>query len=240
MEIYRLNSKPPADIGFNRPNKVSLDDATSSLAITNLKQGIKNPNRVNVYIDSRFAFSLDISQVVDFKLKVGQVLSPSEYIKLQKASDFGKLYQRTLEWVLLRPRSISETKTYLREKHRKASSDEHDYTREEQVEFSRTIIDKLVSKGYLNDFVFAKWYVENRFVKKGVSRKRLKMELMKKGISQEIIDEVLDSRSDEEEIHKIIARKLSKYDDPQKLTAYLCRQGFSYDLVQKIVEETKN
>ena len=79
--------------------------------------------------------------------------------------------------------------------------------------------------------------MENRFVKKGVSKKRLKMELMKKGIAMEIIEEVLDGRDDEDELRKMIARKKAKYDDPQKLVAYLCRQGFSYDLVKELVGE---
>ena len=95
-------------------------------------------------------------------------------------------------------------------------------------------MERLVNKSYLDDRKFAEFYVENRFVKKGVSRKRLKMELMKKGIDKQIIDEVLDERNDEEEIRKMVARKRAKYDD-EKLIAYLCRQGFSYDLVKKIV-----
>ena len=78
--------------------------------------------------------------------------------------------------------------------------------------------------------------MENRFVKKGISKKRLKMELMKKGISKGIIDEVLDVRNDEEEIEKMIAKKRAKYDD-EKLIQYLCRQGFSYDLVREKVAE---
>ena len=95
----------------------------------------------------------------------------------------------------------------------------------------------MVEKKYLSDFEFAKWYVENRFVKKGASLKRLKMELMKKGVSSEIIEEVLNSseRNDEEEILKIIAKKRAKYDD-EKLTAYLCRQGFPYQLVNELVQ----
>ena len=66
------------------------------------------------------------------------------------------------------------------------------------------------------------------------------MELMKKGVATEIVDEVLNGRNDEEEIRKMIARKKSKYDDPQKLIAYLCRQGFSYDLVQRLVKEVED
>ena len=63
------------------------------------------------------------------------------------------------------------------------------------------------------------------------------MELMKKGVSSEIIEEVLNSseRNDEEEILKIIAKKRAKYDD-EKLTAYLCRQGFPYQLVNELVQ----
>ena len=86
----------------------------------------------------------------------------------------------------------------------------------------------------MDDVKFARYYVENRFVKKGVSKKRLKMELAKKGVSREIIEEVLDLRNDEEEIKKIIAKKRAKYDD-DKLIQYLCRQGFSYQLVQDLV-----
>ena len=62
------------------------------------------------------------------------------------------------------------------------------------------------------------------------------MELIKKGVGQDVIEEVLGGRVDEEEIKKIIARKRAKYDDG-KLIAYLCRQGFSYDLVRQVVQE---
>ena len=61
------------------------------------------------------------------------------------------------------------------------------------------------------------------------------MELRNKGVAQEIVDEVLGGRDEEEEIKKIIARKQSKYDD-DKLIQYLCRQGFPYDLVERLVK----
>ena len=198
------------------------------MKITELKQGVKNPNRVNVFVDGKYEFSLDVTQVVDFKIKVGMEISPEQLLEFKKASEFGKLYQRALEWVLVRPRSIKETSDYLYKKI---------YEKKLDKEYINRIIDRLVEKKYLNDFEFAKWYVENRFVKKGVSLKRLRMELMKKGVAAEIIDEVLDSseRNDEEEILKIIAKKRAKYDD-EKLTAYLCRQGFPYQLVNELVQ----
>ena len=193
-----------------------------NLKITELRQGVKNPERVNVFVNGKFAFSLFVTQAVDLKIKVGQEISKEELAKLEEASEFGKLYQRTLEWALLRPRSVRETKDYLIRKLKGSS------------ELIDKIIERLVDKNYVNDEVFAKWYVENRFVKKGISKKRLKMELIKKGIDREILEQVLEKRNDEEEILKIIAKKRNKYDD-EKLINYLCRQGFSFELAQNLV-----
>ena len=198
--------------------------------VTDLKQGVKNPNRVNVFINDKYEFSLDLKQVVDYKLKVGKVLSEEELAELRRASEFGKLYQRTLEWVLTRPRSVRETKDYLNKKI---------FEKKLDAKYIDLIVERLIDKKYLDDRKFAEFYVENRFVKKGVSQKRLRIELMKKGVDKEIIEEVLGGRNDEEEIRKIVKKKRAKYDD-EKLIAYLCRQGFSYDLVKSVVAESSD
>ena len=223
MNIYNIND----EIDDSKKKLAENDD---EFRVTGLKQGVKNPNRVNVFINDEYSFSLDISQVVDYKLKIGDIVTAEKLAELKNASEFGKLYQRTLEWVLVRPRSIKETKDYLYRKLTKTSSEEISRLRDE-------IIERLVSKGYLDDDEFAQYYVENRFVKKGISRERLKMELMRKGVLSEIIEKVLDSRNDEEEIKKIIAKKRDKYDD-DKLISYLVRQGFSYQLARSLVLET--
>ena len=224
----------------------------ATFKITNIKQAVKNENRVNVYVDGKYSFSLDIAQLVDFKIKVGQEISESDLKEFKQASEFGKLYQRTLEWVLTRPHSIRETKDYLYRKIRNSSSGalraarpsltpskEHsDFPNKETMSnFSDAIIERLIQKGYLDDLKFAEYYVENRFVKKGISKKRLQMELMKKGVSREIIEQVLEvsSRNDEEEIMKMIAKKRNKYDD-EKLIQYLCRQGFHFETVRNLVQ----
>ena len=65
-------------------------------------------------------------------------------------------------------------------------------------ELSQAVISRLKSRGYLDDEKFARWYVENRFVKKGVSKKRLEMELIKKGVKVENVEEFLDARDEKE------------------------------------------
>ena len=197
--------------------------------ITDLKQGVRNPDRVNVYVNEKFLCSLDISQVVDFGIKVGLEVAADKMEELKKASEFGKLYQRTLEWVLTRPHSEKECRDYLYKKIFEKKLD--------KIYIDR-IIERLKAKKYLDDYKFAEYYVENRFVKKGVSMKRLKMELLKKGVHSEIIEEVLtdSERNDREEILKIIAKKRAKYPDDEKLIQYLCRQGFLYELSRELVQ----
>lgn len=204
-----------------------IEKVNRKVEITDLKQGVKNPNRVNVFVNGKFAFSLDLTQVVDYHLKTGMKLTSEVFEELKKASEFGKLYQRALEWVLTRPRSRKEVYDYLYKKV---------YEKKLDKNYINNVILRLEEKKYLNDERFAEFYVENRFVKKGVSAKRLKMELMKKGVAKEIIEKVLSEsgRNDEEEIKKIIAKKRARYDD-EKLISYLCRQGFSYELAKNLV-----
>ena len=279
MEIYKLSDEIPEKNSVNLTKKrkrdimqgealMSAGVSGGELKITDIKQAVRNENRVNIYVNGRYIFSLDVAQVVDMGVKIGRVISEEELADYKKASEFGKAYQRALEWVLMRPRSVRELKDYLkrREMQSEAKEKKRDWERDREIaelvakgeevdarrlekraeraknrvkyDFRDLIVERLVERGYVDDVKFARYYVENRFVKKGVSCKRLKMELMKKGISQDVIDGVLNERSDEEEILKIIAKKRTKYTD-EKLVAYLCRQGFSYDLARDLVEKTE-
>ena len=83
---------------YNLKDAATESDVAESkrLVVSDLKQGLKNPDRVNVFVDGKFLFSLDISQVVDYKLKVGKQISEEELDELKRASEFGKLYQGRL------------------------------------------------------------------------------------------------------------------------------------------------
>ena len=252
MDIYKFSEKIPdtasdgevSEEEFFADREEIREDF--ELVITDLRQGVKNPDRVNVFVNNRFSFSLDVSQVVDLGVKKGLTISSEQLEEFKKASEFGKLYQRTLEWVLMRPHSERETRDYLWRKFRQSSSDTLKAVRpslrssEDMSELASKIIQRLKIRGYLDDRRFAEYYVENRFVKKGVSKRRLEMELVKKGVSRDIISEVLSDggRNEKEEILKMIKRKRAKYDTDEKLIAYLCRQGFSYSLVREVVESS--
>ena len=202
--------------------------------VTALSPQVRDSDRVNVYIDGKYDFSLDISQVVDLGIKAGQVLSKEELASLKQESEFGKLYARALEYVLMRPHSSSEVRDYL---YRKTLARKYKKTGKlaEKPGVAKTVAErvfaKLQARGYIDDQKFANWWVENRHQIKGVSMRKLRSELAAKGITQTIIDSVIadSSRNDLGELAKVIARKHRRYSDEQKFMQYLARQGFSFD-----------
>lgn len=223
-------------------------EQTSLPRITKLTAGVRDPNRVNVFLDGRFAFSLDVAQVVDLGVKVDQEISPEGLKELKDASEFGKLYQRTLEWVLTRPHSVRETKNYLKRRQIKRRQLNKQREREEKKplaelrdDMMELVVERLIAKGYLNDEKFAMYYIENRYVRRGISHKRLKVELRGKGVDVDVINKLLDQevRDENEEVMKMIAKKRRKYDD-FRLVNYLVRQGFSYQLAKESVEKYKD
>lgn len=216
--------------------------------VTKLTPGVRDPNRVNVFLDGRFAFSLDVAQVVELGVKVDQELSPERLKELRDASEFGKLYQRTLEWVLTRPHSVRETRDYLRRRQIKRHQLNRQREREEKKplaelrdDMMELVVERLITKGYLNDEKFAAYYIENRYVRRGISHKRLRMELQKKGVDTDIVNRLLnqEARDEDEEIMKMIAKKRKKYDD-YKLVNYLVRQGFGFQMAKEAVEKYSN
>ena len=215
------------------------------MKITNLSSQIRNPDRVNVSIDGKYRFSLDISQITELGVKVGRETSEEELAILETESLFGKLYSLALNYSFSRPHSVRELRDYL---YRKTLTTKFRTKKGEVRErdgyspaLTTRVLEKLQHKGYVDDEKFARWWVENRNQTKGTSLRKLSAELRAKGVNGEIIDEVVASseRNDGNELAKIIAKQRAKYPDEQKLSAYLARQGFRYDDIKSALQEAQ-
>lgn len=205
------------------------------MKITALTIQVRDKNRVNVSVDGKYKFSLDIAQVADFGIRVGKEYSEKELADLEQESQFGKLYSRTLEYVLMRPRSQREVRDYLYKKTRDTKSKTGQIKKGVSVDLTSRVFDRLVEKGYISDTKFAEYWIENRNLRKGISKRKLVAELRAKGVDVNVIEELIaeSSRSDIEELQKIIAKVSRRYSDEQKLIAYLARQGFSFSDIKE-------
>ena len=214
---------------------------TRVMKITDISLQTRDKNRVNVSVDGKYRFSLDVFQVGELGLKIGQDCTDEELMALEAESQFGKLYARAMEYCLARPRSIREMCDYLWRKTRstKKRLPETGKIIERpgvKPEIAERVLARLIEKKYLDDEKFARFWLEHRFLQKGTSVRRLKLELVQKGIENDIVERLISEniRSDDEELQKIIAKKRRKYaGDEQKFIAYLVRQGFAYDDVKR-------
>lgn len=201
------------------------------MKVTALKVQVRDKSRVSIFVDGLYRFSLDINQVAELGIRSGAEYSEDQLVELENESQFGKLYTRALEYALVRPRSFREMRDYLYRKTRDTRTKTGAVKKGVSTELAERVSERLVAKGYLNDAKFAKFWVENRNLGKGSSLRKLRSELSAKGVDRLVVDEALGhtERSDVDELKKIIAKKASRYDDKNKLMAYLARQGFSYD-----------
>jgi regulatory protein len=211
--------------------------------ITNISTQVKNPDRVNISVDGAYRFSLDVFQVGELGVKIGREFTEAELEQIENESKFGKLYARALEYCLMRPHSAREVKDYLWRKTHATKYKSRDGQIKERLgdsaENADRVFERLVGKGYIDDEKFARFWVQNRNLTKGASQRKLTAELRAKGVESAIIEQALaeGERSDDDELRKVIAKKRKRYDDEQKLIAYLARQGFSYDDIKSALQD---
>lgn len=208
------------------------------MKITAITIQARDKNRVNVSVDGKYRFSLDVFQLADLGLKIGKEYTDEELVELETESQFGKVYSRALDYCLMRPHSIKEVKDYLYRKTRPTRTKAGEIRQGVSTDVTSRVFDRLVEKNYVNDADFARYWVENRSLTKGASKRKLTAELRAKGVEQSIIEQYLgeSERTDEDELAKVITKKRSRYPDDQKLMAYLARQGFSYDDIKTALE----
>jgi regulatory protein len=212
--------------------------------ITSLTAQQRDPNRVNVMVDGKFRFSLDIAQIGDLRIKVGNEYTDAQLTELEAESQFGKLYARALEYTFIRPHSSREMRDYL---YRKTLSKRVRNRKTGEVkdragiskDITQRVYDRLVERGYIDDEKFASFWIENRNVRRGSSMRKLQAELSAKGVDRSVIEKLLteSDRTDTEELQKIVAKKRAKYPDEQKLIQYLARQGFNYDDIKSALAD---
>lgn len=214
------------------------------MKITDISVQSRNPDRVNIFVDGKYRFSLDILQVTELRIKKGDEYTDEELHELETESQFGKLYARALEYTMMRPHSAREIRDYLWRKTRstkvklRGTNEIRDRPGISQSIADR-VYERLVERGHVSDENFTRYWVENRQATKGISARKLISELRSKGVAQHIIDEAMQNspREEKSEIQKILAKRRHKYDDEKKLIVYLARQGFSYDVIRDALDE---
>jgi regulatory protein len=197
--------------------------------VTAIEVQKKNPNRVNIYLDDKFAFG--VSRIVAVWLKVGQQLSEEKIAALQEADAREIALQKALLYLGYRPRSVEEVRKNL-EKH------------EIPTEVIDETIARLERENLIGDAKFAQEWVENRSAFRPRGKRALTVELRQKGLSDAVIGEVLEENLDEEALAKKAAVKYARkleglewIEFRKKMSGFLGRRGFGYDVISPVTRQ---
>ncbi len=196
--------------------------------ITALKVQKRNTDRVSVFLDGEFAFGLPAVEAA--KLHTGQVLSEDAIAALREVDAVARALDHAVRLLARRPYSTSEIRRKLASK-----------------QIAPPVIDDVLARlerlGYVDDWAFAQYWVENRERFRPRGPRALRYELREKGISQRIIDSVLQDVDDAALARRAAEKRLrrlrgtTRREWREKLGAYLVRRGFDYHLVRDVTDQ---
>ena len=192
----------------------------------------KNKKRVNVYLDGKFGFGLDLENFLKLGLKAEQELRDKEIEEIIKKANFQKTLDKLLRFTALRPRSEKEINDWLK-KHKVHKS------------LHQELFNRLKRLKLQDDREFAKWWVGQRLQFKYKSKKELVYELRTKGLDKNIIEDVLSEvEIDEEKIARQLLEKkkyrwekLGKFEKKKKMGEFLGRKGFGWSVIDKVIKD---
>ena len=196
--------------------------------ITAIVQQKHNPQRVNIYLDGAFAFPL--AKIVAAWLKVGQTLTTEKITQLRGDDEIEAATQRAINFISYRPRSTAEVEQNLR-KH------------ETPDQIIPLVLEKLKAGHLLDDTDFAQRWVENRSDFRPRGSLALRVEMKRKGLPEAIIEEILQGLDEpalaraaaESKLRQLQGLDWNKF--RSKLSAFLSRRGFGYEVVADTVRE---
>lgn len=203
--------------------------------ITALRFQKRDKERVNLFLDSQYAFPLPAAEAA--QLRIGQQLNEQEIEHLKAVDLRSRGYNKALRFLAVRPRSQEEVRrnlqAYRPKDGRRLSMP--------QIEW---IIAKLHERQYLDDREFARFWVEQRNRFRPVAPRALRYELRQKGVNDGVAEETIDELTDPASACEAAARsRLYRWQmetNPaqfrQKMGGFLQRRGFDWEVSRNVID----
>jgi regulatory protein len=199
--------------------------------ITRLVKAKTREKRVKIYLDGRYACTLLAEVVLKEGLKVGRELSEEQLALLNSNNQYQRSLNTAARLLGYRPRSETEIKQHL-------------LRRGFDSESTLKTLAYLKDQGLVDDVAFARYWVENRESFRPRSRRLAGLELRRKGLNKDIIDQVIGNIDEGESAYRAAQTKIrhlspTDYNDfRQRLGSYLARRGFNYEVINSIIDRT--
>lgn len=189
-------------------------------------------NKVHLLLDDEYTVTTDINFWLDHYIADGTEITEDEWQELLVAINYKKALNKCADLLSRREHSVKELRTKLLRTVDPVSADK--------------AINRYLEAGYLDDNHFCESLVEYLYNVKKYSTNHVRQECYKRGLSSEIINDVLDNYEVDnvETIVTLITNKyLSKLEQErgkEKVTVSLQRKGFSYSDIKSAFYRLEN
>lgn len=195
------------------------------------KYELTKKNIYNVYLSNGEVLELNGKVITDNELLIKKDIDNELYDKLKRDNTICILVNTSVKYIDRRLRSINELRDYLKNK-------------EEDTIIIEEVIDKLIDYKYLDDDRFTKAFIKDKLNFTNWSDYKIKNELKRLGVNEEIIYNNISNIDDNifyERINKIIDKDISinkKYSGiklKNKIYNHLLTLGYSKEKVISII-----
>jgi regulatory protein len=211
-----------------------LDDLPENVEwkITEVQTQRKRAERRSIFINGEFAFGISEEMYVKHALFSGRIVTRAFLEEVLGEEERYQARQVAMRFVNRRMRSLQEIEKKLAE-------------REFTPDIIQNTIQFLREYNLVNDEGFARAYVNDQLLRRPIGRRRLQMELQKKGVDREQVGKILGSIVDDAgELANAMAAAEKKLpnlrgDDPRKrersLATFLTSRGFGWDVIKQVL-----
>lgn len=200
------------------------------MVITSVEKSRKNSNRLSVYIDGKFSFTISEEDYLSMNLYEKTEITEETIDYIKNTLNFREAKSKAVHYLSLKLRTEQEVSKRLKE---------YGYDNE----CIEKVITELKAIGYINNKLYAQKYVFDRSKLKPLSKQMMKKELIARGISEETADEVLEDWKVEDSVvaRSLLKRKFGKYDMRdkkiiRKATMFLLHRGFSMSTIREALD----
>ena len=201
--------------------------------ITKISIQQKNKDRFNIFLDEKYAFSVDADVLIKHELKKGMEVDEVFLSEIAYDDEVRKAYNSAIHYLARRMRSEFEVRNHLLEK-----------------EYGAAVINEVIHKLYdykfLNDEDFAISFVRTLMNTTDKGPVLVKKDLEEKGISPKIIEQVMLLFDYDTQLEKAITlgqkyanknKKDAQMILIQKVEQYLVRKGYPFSIMKEALKE---
>lgn len=199
--------------------------------ITKITRQKRNEERYNIFLDEKYAFSVDESIIIQYGLTKGKILDEMVVGEITFDDEVSKAYNRGLSYLSFQMRSEHEIQQkLLKEEYGEAVIAE--------------AIQKLIRIGLLDDQMYSKALADTKKKTSKKGPRAIIQDLKQKGIAPKLQQEMLDDFSEEEQLEmaldlaeKKVRQEKNKTPNQvkQKIQEFLMRKGYDYSIIQQVI-----